>query len=110
LRNESPRQNAIAITLSGTKSNRSAIGARCTIEAGGRKQIAEVVGGGSYYSQNSLTRYFGLAKATKVDRIEIRWPNGETQSWQNVAVNQTVRITEGQQTLAQTPFPASVVK
>ncbi len=104
LRNESPRQNAIAISLAGTKSNRSAIGARCTIEAGARKQIAEVVGGGSYYSQNSFTLYFGVAKATKVDRIEIRWPNGETQSWQDIAVNRTVRITEGQETLAQTPF------
>ncbi|HEY4086282.1 MAG TPA: CRTAC1 family protein [Bryobacteraceae bacterium] len=106
LRNDGPRQNAIAISLTGTKSNRSAIGARCTIEAGGRKQIAEVVGGGSYYSQNSFTLYFGVAKATKVDRIEIRWPNGETQSWRDVAVNRTVRITEGQETLAHTPFRA----
>jgi hypothetical protein len=104
LRNDGPRQNAIAISLTGTKSNRSAIGARCTIEAGGRKQIAEVVGGGSYYSQNSFTLYFGVAKATKVDSVEIRWPNGETQSWQDVAVNRTVRITEGQKTLEQSPF------
>jgi hypothetical protein len=104
LRNESPRQNAIAVTLTGTKSNRSAIGARCAIEAGGRKQIAEVMGGGSYYSQNSFTLYFGVAKAPKVDRIEIRWPNGETQSWRDVAVNRTVGITEGRETLAQTPF------
>jgi hypothetical protein len=110
LRNESPRQNAIAIALTGTKSNRSAIGARCTIEAGGRKQIAEVVGGGSYYSQNSFTLYFGVAKAPKVDRIEIRWPNGDTQSWNDVAVNRTVRITEGQGTLAQTPFRIAPAK
>jgi len=104
LHNEGPRQNAIAVTLTGTKSNRSAIGARCTIEAGGRKQIAEVMGGGSYYSQNSFTLYFGVAKATKVDHIEIRWPNGETQSWNDVAVNRTVGITEGQETLVQAPF------
>jgi hypothetical protein len=110
LRNESPRQNAIAITLTGTKSNRSAIGARCTIEASGRKQIAEVVGGGSYYSQNSLTLYFGVAKAPQVDSLEIRWPNGGTQSWRNVGVNRTVRITEGQETLAQTPFRIPTVK
>ena len=43
LKNTGPRQNAIAITLTGTRSNRSAIGARCTIEAGGRRQMAEVV-------------------------------------------------------------------
>ncbi|HEY3840143.1 MAG TPA: CRTAC1 family protein, partial [Bryobacteraceae bacterium] len=55
LKNVGQRQNAIAITLTGTKSNRSAIGARCTVETGGRKQIAEVVSGGSYFSQNSFT-------------------------------------------------------
>ena len=110
LRNEGPRQNAIAISLIGTKSNRSAIGARCTIEAGGRKQIAEVVGGGSYYSQNSFTLYFGVAKAAKVDRIEVRWPNGETQAWRDVAVNRTVQITEGQELLAQSPFHTSGAK
>jgi hypothetical protein len=104
LRNDGPRQNAIAIALAGSKSNRSAIGARCTIEAGGRRQIAEVVGGGSYYSQNSFTLYFGVAKAAKVDRIEIRWPNGETQAWRDIAVNRTVRIQEGRETLEQTPF------
>src|SRR5207244_1444096 len=57
LKNEGPRQNAVAILLEGTRSNRSAIGARCTIEAGGRKQIADVTGGGSYYSQSAFTLY-----------------------------------------------------
>lgn len=104
LKNVGPRQNAISITLTGSKSNRSAIGARCTLEADGRKQIAEVAGGGSYYSQNSFTLYFGVGKAAKADRLEIRWPNGEVQSWRDVAVNRTVRITEGQESLGQTPF------
>ena len=108
LKNAGPRQNALAIALSGTKSNRSAIGARCTIEADGRKQMAEVVGGGSYFSQNSFTLYFGMGKAGKADRIEIRWPGGETQSWRDVAANRTVRITEGQETLVQIPFPRTV--
>ena len=67
LKNTGPGQNSVAITLTGTKSNRSAIGARVTIEAGGRKQVAEVVGGGSYYSQSALTLYFGLAKSEKID-------------------------------------------
>ena len=39
-----------------------------------------MVSGGSYFSQNSLTLYFGLGKSAKVDRIEVRWPAGETQS------------------------------
>ena len=100
LKNVGPRQNAIAITLTGTQSNRSAIGARCTIEAGGRKQIAEVVSGGSYFSQNSLTLYFGLGKSDKVDRIEVRWPAGETQVWPGSAANRTIGLTEGSEKIA----------
>jgi enediyne biosynthesis protein E4 len=104
LKNVGPRQNAIAVRLAGTRSNRSAIGARCTIEAGGRKQIAEVVSGGSYFSQNSLTLYFGLGKAETVDRIEVRWPMGETQTWTNVAANRTVALTEGTAGIATRPW------
>jgi hypothetical protein len=95
LKNTAPRQNSIAITLTGTKSNRSAIGARVTVETGGRKQVAEVVGGGSYYSQSALTLYFGLGKADKIDRIEVRWPSGERQVRTAQPVNRTLRILEG---------------
>jgi hypothetical protein len=97
LKNVGPRQNAIAVTLAGTRSNRSAIGARCMVEAGGHKQIAEVTSGGSYFSQNAFTLYFGLGATATADRIEVRWPNGETQSWRRVAGNRTIVITEGQQ-------------
>jgi enediyne biosynthesis protein E4 len=100
LKNVGPRQNAIAITLTGTRSNRSAIGARCTIEAGGLRQMAEVVSGGSYFSQNSLTLYFGLGKSEKVDRIEVRWPAGETQVWPGMAANRTIGLTEGSDAVA----------
>jgi hypothetical protein len=95
LKNTGPRQNAIAITLTGTRSNRSAIGARCTIEAGGRRQSAEVVSGSSYFSQNALTLYFGLGKSDTLDILKVRWPSGETESWSNVAANRTIGLTEG---------------
>jgi len=100
LKNVGPRQNAIAITLTGTRSNRSAIGASCTVEAGGRKQMAAVVSGGSFFSQNSFTLYFGLGGAEKLDRIEVRWPAGETQAWTGVAANRTVELTEGSPAVA----------
>ncbi len=66
------------------------------MEAGGRRQIAEVMSGGSYYSQNSLTLHFGLGKAQSAD-IEVRWPNGKTQHWSNAAANRTLVITEGRE-------------
>jgi hypothetical protein len=100
LKNMGVRQNAVLINLTGTKSNRSAIGARCTVEAGGRKQIAELVGGGSYFSQNSMTLHFGLGKFEKIDKIEVRWPTGETQTWPGVEANRTISLTEGSQIIA----------
>lgn len=100
LKNVGPRRNAIAVTLTGARSNRSAIGALCTVEAGGRKQVAAVVSGGSYFSQNSLTLYFGLGDARKVDRIDVRWPMGETETWRDVAANRTIGLTEGSPKIA----------
>src|SRR5207249_2500210 len=90
LKNLGPRQNALAVRLTGTKSNRSAIGARITIEVGGHRQMAEVMGGGSYFSQSSLTQYFGVGKAESVETLEVRWPNGDVQKWSGVRVNRTV--------------------
>jgi hypothetical protein len=82
--------------LVGTKSNRSAIGARVTIEAGGRRQIDEVMGGSSFYSQNDLALFFGLGKANTVDRIEVRWPSGAVEKWEHVAANRKIVLTEGE--------------
>ena len=104
LKNVGPRQNAIAIQLTGTRSNRSAIGARCTIEAGGRKQMADVVSGGSYYSQSALTLYFGVGKAERIDRLEVRWPDGGKQVWPALGVNRTLHITEGSDTVREQAF------
>jgi enediyne biosynthesis protein E4 len=98
LKNLGTRRNAIAFSLTGVRSNRSAIGAKVTVETPGRKQIAEVASGGSYYSQNSMTLYFGIADAKQVDRIEVRWPSGKKQQWIGIAANRTIQITEGNPT------------
>jgi enediyne biosynthesis protein E4 len=95
LKNLGAHQNAVAVKLAGTRSNRSAIGARCIIEAGGRRQMQEVMSGGSYYSQNSMTLYFGLARSETLDRLEIHWPSGLTQKWSHITGNRTLLITEG---------------
>jgi hypothetical protein len=83
------------VRLAGTKSNRSAIGARVAVTVGGRTMIDEVMSGGSFYSQNSFTLHFGLGTATGADRLEVRWPNGEIQKWSKVAGGGTVHLTEG---------------
>jgi hypothetical protein len=99
LKDRSVRRNAVAIHLTGTRSNRSAIGARCVVAAGGHKQIAEVMSGGSFYSQNSMTLYFGLGSETKIDSIEVHWPSGEAQVWSDVMANRTLLLTEGKEAI-----------
>ena len=52
-------------------------------------------GGGSYLSQNDLRVHAGLGGAAKADRVEVRWPNGLEEAWDNVASNQIVTLEEG---------------
>jgi enediyne biosynthesis protein E4 len=84
-----------ALRLVGVQSNRSAIGARVVLSAGGVTQVSEVRGGGSYYSQNDLRLHFGLGSAKTIDRIEVRWPNGNIEVWTGVEPNRIVTLTEG---------------
>jgi hypothetical protein len=88
-------RNWIKLRLIGVTSNRNAIGARVRVTAAGVTQVDEVRGGGSYYSQNDLRPNFGLGTATKVDRIEVRWPNGLEEAWTNLEPNRIVELTEG---------------
>ena len=86
----------VLLNLAGTKSNRAAIGARVTIRAAGIKQFNEVHGGASYLSQNDLRLHFGLGGATKIDSVEVRWPNGKVESFQNLAADAIYTIGEGE--------------
>jgi hypothetical protein len=109
LKNLGPRRNFLSVTLTGTKSNRSAIGARVMVETT-RRQIDEVMSGGSYYSQNDMTLYFGLGDATVVSRLEIRWPSGQVQEFTNVPANQSLLITEGSPSLRPRRRPQAAAK
>jgi hypothetical protein len=58
----------------GKRSNRSAIGARVVLEAGGREQRREVAAARGYLSQSETVLTFGLGTATQVDRVTVHWP------------------------------------
>jgi hypothetical protein len=90
-----PARHWILLRLAGTKSNRSAIGARVRCVAGGVTQVQEVRGGGSYMSQIDLRVHFGLAGSASVDRLQVRWPSGLEEEWTGVAANQILTLTEG---------------
>jgi len=87
--------NWIKLKLVGTKSNRSAIGARVRLKSGGHLQAHELSSQSSYYSCNDPRLHFGLGANTKADQIEIRWPSGQTEIIKDLAANQIVTIKEG---------------
>jgi enediyne biosynthesis protein E4 len=97
LLNETESKNhRVLFKLVGTKSNRSAIGARVTVKAGKLIQIGEVRAGGSYLSQNDPRLHFGLSNATEMDEIQIRWPSGRLEQLRNVPADFIYTIVEGQ--------------
>ena len=87
--------NYLNVRLVGVKSNRSAIGAWVTLHAGGKKQHREV-SGGSNFGCLPLEQHFGLAAIEAVDSIEIRWPSGLRQRFENLPINTTIQFTEGE--------------
>jgi len=93
-RNEFPTQNFLALRLTGTASNRDAIGAVVTVSAGNRRQIRLLQGASGYLSQSSKTLHFGLGSAARVDAVEILWPSGRRQSLSELAINQILEVTE----------------
>jgi hypothetical protein len=85
----------VAFRLTGRTSNRSAIGARVRITAGGVTRTDEVRGGGSYLSQNDLRVFFGLGKVAGVERLEVRWPNGLVEEWSDLPAGRVHAVEEG---------------
>jgi hypothetical protein len=95
----------VLFKLIGTKSNRAAIGARVTIQSAGVKQFSEVRSGASYLSQNDLRLHFGLGTSSKMDSVEIRWPNGTTETLQNLGADNIYTIVEGSGIRDTKPLP-----
>jgi enediyne biosynthesis protein E4 len=84
----------IRFSLEGTKSNRDGVGARVTITAGGRRRMAERIGGGSYQSANDPRLHFGLGEAGMVESVEVRWPSGQVDRYLGLLPDHEYRLRE----------------
>ena len=85
----------LKVRVVGTRSNRTGLGARVKVVAGGHSQIDEVRSGGSYISQSDLRLHFGLGMATSADLVEVRWPSGLVDRVRDVETNQVIWVKEG---------------
>ena len=105
LRNNAGRdRHALLVRVAGVRSNRVGIGARVTITAQGRTQMREVKSGSSYLGQNDLRVHFGLGDATRVDRLDVRWTDGQVETIRDVPADQVVTVTEGKGLTARSAF------
>jgi enediyne biosynthesis protein E4 len=106
LRNETETKNhRVLFKLVGTKSNKSAIGARVTVTAGKLVQFDEVRGGGSYLSQNDPRLHFGLGGESTMDQVDIRWPSGRNEQLHQLPADFIYVIVEGQGIQGKTALP-----
>ena len=94
LLNQDIGNNWVMVRLVGAASNKSAIGARVTVEAGGYNQIREVRSSCSFYSSNGLRLHFGIGKAEKIDNLYVYWPSGEVSQFPNLDANRIISIRE----------------
>jgi hypothetical protein len=109
LRNDLPASPAsghwIELRLEGVKSNRSAIGAVVSIAAGGQSQTKPVLSQSSYVSQNDLRLHFGLGRATRIDRMMVRWPSGRVEEFPGVPADAFLSLVEGSGTAKRLSAP-----
>ena len=84
----------VQVALEGRRSNRSAIGATVVVTANGRRQARAVLSQSSYYSHDDLRLHFGIGRASRVESIEVRWPDGRVQRMTDVQPRRVVKIIE----------------
>ena len=107
LRNDCPRENHwIKVRLEGTRSNRSAIGARVLVHYGGKTQAQAVLSQASYMSSNDPRLHFGLGVSATAD-IEVHWPSGAVEKFPSQAADRLITILEGKGVVPGRAFSAS---
>jgi len=84
----------LSVSLQGTQSNRSSVGARIMAKVGSQTLTREVRAGESFGMSNSLTQYIGLGAATQIDQLTVVWPSGQHLTISQVTADQSLTLTE----------------
>ena len=99
LRNQSATSNHfVSVRLTGVRCNRDAIGARVEVSLAARGEqplVKTLRAGDGFVSQSSKTLHFGLGDATSIEWLSVRWPDGELQRFDDLAVDAFYDITQG---------------
>jgi hypothetical protein len=98
LRNSVGKENHwLGVKLVGTKSNRDAVGARLTYKAGDLTRSRMKTSGGSFLSSHDPRVLLGLGKRSKVDSLDVQWPQpgGSVEHFTDLPVDRYITIVEG---------------
>ena len=87
--------HALSFRLEGVTSSRDAVGARVSIQAGGRRLVAFRYGGGSYQSASDSRIHFGLGSLTRAEEVEVAWPSGKVSRFRNLPADAAYLVREG---------------
>jgi enediyne biosynthesis protein E4 len=94
LRNDSETGHRVRIGLRGRSSNRFGVGATVRIETTTGMQVRQLVLARGILSSSEPTLHFGLGEDTVIKRLTVRWPSGQVQSFENLAVDRFFTIVE----------------
>ena len=85
------------IDLVGARSNRTAINTRVLLSAGGATYLHELTGGDGFLSCNEHRMILGCGEHDKIDKLEIVWPSGQRDIWQNMASDRDYFLVEARE-------------
>ncbi|HUL55131.1 MAG TPA: VCBS repeat-containing protein, partial [Opitutaceae bacterium] len=109
LRNDSDTGHRVIIALRGTRSNRFGVGATVTLENAAGKQVRALVLGRGFMSSSEPIVHFGLGEEAVIRRLNVSWPGGAVQTFENLPADRRFTITEPSTPLAtRPPAPSSV--
>lgn len=105
-RNQFPAtSHHVRVRLVGVRSNRAAIGSRVILECGQDRIVRDLFPANGFQGQGPAELLIGTGTASRIDRLTVRWPTGETQEFSNLNSDAEITITEGEtefQTVAAT--------
>jgi hypothetical protein len=112
-----PGQNKnhwVNLLLTGTVSNKAAIGSRIKVtftENTTRRSVYRDVSSGGSFGSNPLCQHIGIGQADRIEKIEIKWPaTGEVQVFDNPAIDTNLKIIEGNNTISSShPSPLDFI-
>ena len=88
--------NYLAVSLRGVGVERDAFGTSVRATIGKKTLVRQLTAGNGFHASNERYLLFGLGDATMIDKLEVAWPNGDSQTFEQVPVNRFVRIVEGE--------------